>query len=80
VTQSLAGLVTIRRGNDVLVGAASSVVLGAAQDRLDAGDLAGAVAALDALDPAAATAAAAWKGDAQALLAARAALAAMARL
>jgi hypothetical protein len=79
MTQSLAGLVTIRRGNDVLVGAASSVVLAAAQDRLDTGDLAGAITALDALDPAAATVAADWKADARALLAARAALAAMAR-
>jgi len=79
ITQSLAGLVTIRRGNDVLVGAASSVVLAAAQDRLDAGDIAGAVAALDALDPAAAAVAAGWKSDAQAVLAARAALATMAR-
>ncbi len=79
VTQRLAGLVTIRRGNDVLVGAASSVVLAAAQDRLDSSDLAGAVTALDALDPAAATVAAGWKGDAQDVLAARAALAAMAR-
>ncbi len=79
MTQSLAGLVTIRRGNEVLVGAASAVVLAAAQDRLDAGDLAGTLLALDALDPAAATAAASWKADAQALLAARAALASMAR-
>ena len=79
VTQSLAGLVTIRRGNDVLIGAAAAAILAAARDRLDAGDLPGAVSALDALDPGAAAAAAGWKADAQALLVARAALAAMAR-
>ncbi len=76
--QGLAGLFTIRHGNEVLIGAPASFVLAAAQERLDAGDLAGAVTALDALDPAAATAAASWKADAAALLAARAALAAMA--
>ena len=77
--QTLAGLVTIRRGNDVLIGPAASAVLATAQDRLDAADLPGAVAALDTLDPAAAAITAAWKADAQALLAARAALATLAR-
>ena len=77
--QTLSSLVTIRRGTDVLIGAAAATVLATAQDRLDAADLPGAIAALDALDPAAAAIAAPWKADAQALLAARAALAALAR-
>jgi hypothetical protein len=72
-------LVTVRQGATVVVGAPASTVLGAAQAKLDVGDLAGAVAALDGLDSGAAQAMAAWRGDAQALLDARAALARMAR-
>ena len=75
VAQAVSGLVTVRHGNDVLIGAPSAQVLAAAQERLEAGDLAGAVAALDALDAGAAAAAAPWKDEASALLAARAALA-----
>lgn len=71
-------LVTVRQGDKVLVGAPAAVALAAARGKLDAGDLAGAVLALGALDPAAAAAMAPWKRDAQALLEARAALAAMA--
>ena len=72
-------LFTIKQGNRVLIGAPAATVLGEAQERLDAGDLSGAVAALDRLDSAAAQAMAGWRSDAQALLDARAALAQMAR-
>jgi hypothetical protein len=71
-------LVTVRQGDKVLVGAPAAVTLAAARAKLDAGDLAGAVVALCPLDAAAAAAMAPWKRDAQALLDARAALAAMA--
>lgn len=72
-------LVTVRQGATVVLGAPASTVLGAAEAKLDVGDLAGAVAALDALDSGAAQAMAGWRSDAQALLDARAALAQMAR-
>jgi hypothetical protein len=72
-------LVTVRQGATVVVGTPASTVTGAAQARLDAGDLAGAVAALGGLDSGAAQAIAGWRSDAQALLDARAALAQMAR-
>ncbi len=72
-------LVTVKQGDRVLVGAPAAEVLGRAQARLDAGDLAGAIAALDALDGPAAQAMAPWRSEAQALLDARAALAEMAR-
>ncbi len=76
--QRAQALVTVRQGNRVIVGAPASATLAAARTRLDAGDLAGAVAGLDKLDPAAARAMASWRQQAQALLDARAALAAMA--
>ena len=75
VWQRLSGLVTVRRGATVLVGSPASVALGNARERIEQGDLAGAVAALDGLDPAAAKEMAAWREAATALLAARAALA-----
>ena len=71
-------LVTVRQGDHVLVGAPAAVTLEAARARLDAGDLAGAVAGLGSLDAPAAAAMAPWKQDAQALLDARAALAGLA--
>jgi hypothetical protein len=77
--QRVASLVTVRAGDRVILGAPASVVLDAARARLDAGDLAGAVAALDGLDAGAAKAMAEWRGRAQSLLDARAALAALAR-
>ncbi len=73
--QRAQSLVTVREGNRVIVGAPATATLAAARSRLDAGDLAGAVADLDALDPAAARAMAPWREQAQALLDARAALA-----
>jgi hypothetical protein len=71
-------LVTVRQGDKVVVGAPAAVTLAAARTKLDAGDLAGAVASLAPLDPPAAAVMEPWKRDAQALLDARAALAAMA--
>jgi hypothetical protein len=72
-------LLTIKRGDEVLVGAPATTVLGVAREKLEAGDLAGAIATLDGLDSAAARAIAPWRGEATALLEARAALARMAR-
>jgi hypothetical protein len=73
----LQSLVTVKDHDRVLVGAPASIVLGDAQDRLTAGDLAGAVTALTALDPAAAAIMADWVARARALLDARAAVAAL---
>ena len=73
------GLVTIKQGEKVVLGAPAAEVLGAAQARLNAGDLAGTVQALDDLDKPAAAAMAPWRQEAEALLAARMALAKMAR-
>jgi hypothetical protein len=72
-------LITVKQGDKVLLGPPAAEVLGEAQARLDAGDLAGAVAALARLDGPAAQAMAPWRSQAQALLDARAALATMAR-
>lgn len=71
-------LVTIRQGERVLIGDPAAGVVAAAQRALDAGDLAGAVAALNRLNPPAALAMSSWTGPAKALLDARSALAAMA--
>ncbi len=72
-------LLTVKQGNTVVVGAPATAVLAAAEARLEAGDLAGALATLDGLDSAAARAISEWRGDAQALLDARSALAKMAK-
>lgn len=68
-------VVTVRQGDRVLVGDPAAGVIARARRALDAGDLAGAVAALGELSGPAEQAMAAWRGDARALLAARAALA-----
>lgn len=73
-------LVTIRQGDRVVVGNPVAGLLARAQRALDAGDLAGAVSAVDALQGDAAQAAAAqamapWLAQARSLLDARAALA-----
>ena len=70
-------LVTVTDHEKVLVGAPARVVLGEAEEKLNAGDLAGAVATLGALDSGAAGVMADWRARAQALLDARAALASM---
>jgi hypothetical protein len=71
-------LVTVRQGDDVVVGDAASGVLARAREDVDAGDLAGAVIALSALKGPAAQAVAPWLNDAKALLAAQTALTEMA--
>lgn len=71
-------LVTVRQGDRVLIGDSAAGVLARARIALDAGDLAGAVAAISALPGPAATAVATWRADAQSLLDVRADLAAMA--
>jgi hypothetical protein len=68
-------LVTVRQGDRVLVGDPAAGVLDRARAALDAGDLAGAVAAVAALTGAPAQAMASWLAEARALLEARAALA-----
>ncbi len=73
-----ADLVTVRQGDRVLVGDPAAGVLARARSALDAGDLAGAVAAVSGLSGPPAAAMAAWLTDAKALLAARAGLADMA--
>lgn len=72
------GLITIRRGDDIVVGNAAATILSHALVALDAGDIAGAVDAVDALKGQPAQAMASWLTDAKALLAARSALAEMA--
>ncbi len=72
------GLITIRRGNDVLVGNPAAVILSHAQSALAAGDIGEAVNALESLRGPPAQAMANWVSDAKALLNARAALADMA--
>lgn len=78
VWEKAQGLVTVKRGDDVVVGNQSAVALTTAKNALDAGDLAGAVDAVSKLAPAPKQAMADWLGQAQSLLAARQALASMA--
>ena len=70
--------VSVRQGDRVLLGDPVSGILAHAREALDAGDLAGAVSALNGLAGPAAAAMADWTGQARALLEARAALATMA--
>ena len=78
VWQRVRSLVTVKEGESVLLGSPAATSLGRAGERLEAGDLAGSVAALEGLDAGAAAAMAPWRREAEALLAARAALAKMA--
>jgi hypothetical protein len=71
-------LVTVRQGDDVVVGDAASGALARAHTALEAGDLAGAVNILSELKGPAAGAVAGWLDQAKGLLAARAALTDMA--
>jgi hypothetical protein len=71
--------VTVRRGDQVIVGDPASGVLAHARQALDDGDLKGAADALAALNGPAAAATHDWVAQVRALLDARAALAAMAR-
>jgi len=72
------GLVTIRRGENVVVGNPSAVVLSRARTAIDAGDLSGAVVAIESLKGPPGQAMSAWLADAKALLDARTALAQLA--
>lgn len=72
--QEMSSLVTVRDGARVLSGPPAAPALELAQSRVDAGDIAGAVQALDGLDPPAAAAMAPWRARAAAWLTARAAL------
>jgi hypothetical protein len=78
VMRRVESLVTVREGNQVVLGTPASTTLATSRQRLEAGDLPGAVAALDGLDPTAAAAMAGWRERAKSLLDARAALAAAA--
>ena len=66
--------VTVRQGDRVLLGDPIAGVLARAQERVDAGDLAGALTALEGLAGPAAAAMADWTGRARSLLEARSAL------
>ena len=71
----LAELVTVRPIGDDVAGATPAAIVARAEARLAAGDLAAAVAEVEALDGAPGALAAAWLGDAEARLAAGRALA-----
>ncbi len=79
----LEGIITISEagsdGSRVIFGPPAAAAINAARRALDNGDLAGAVAALQGMSAPAQAAMADWLGQAQALLAARAALVTMAR-
>jgi hypothetical protein len=70
----LQGLVTVRRGEDLLVGDAANADIERARRLLEASDLEGALAALERLSPPARQAMRGWLDGAEALAAARAAL------
>ena len=74
VLARLSGVVSVRRTGEDVPGDAAEAVLARAEARLEAGDLAGAVTAMAALDGPAAAAVAQWLGDARARLAAEQAL------
>lgn len=75
----LEGMLTISNGTQVIFGPPAAASLNQAQQALDDGDLAGAVAALQNLSPGAQAAMVGWLAQAQALLAAQSALVAMAQ-
>ncbi|MDR3506003.1 MAG: hypothetical protein P4L52_07140 [Acidocella sp.] len=75
----LEGIITISNGDTVLFGPPAAAVLNQAETALAVGDLAGAVAKLQALSPASQAAMAGWLAQAKALLDARAALMTMAQ-
>lgn len=74
----LSGLVTVRRGEQVVWGDAAAGEIEAAHRALEAGDIAAALARIDRLPPSAKAAMADWAAQARALAAARAALATLA--
>lgn len=74
----LSGLVTVRRGDQLVWGDAAATDIEVARRALDAGDIDAALARIDRLPPAAKGAMADWVAQARALGAARAALATLA--
>ncbi|MDE8348516.1 MAG: hypothetical protein POG74_03405 [Acidocella sp.] len=72
--QRLEGLITVSNGAHVILGAPAAAITAQAQTLLTAGDLAGAVNALNGLSPATQAAMNDWLAQAKALLAARAAI------
>jgi hypothetical protein len=78
VWEKAQGLITIRRGDKVMVGNPSEVILNRARTALDAGDILGAVTAVETLSGQPAQAMARWLADAKALVDARSALAQLA--
>ena len=74
VWEKAQGLITIRRGDEVMVGNPSEVILNRARIALDAGDIAGAVTAVETLSGQPGQAMAKWVADAKALVDARSAL------
>lgn len=78
VLEKAQGLITLRRGDDVVLGNQSAVILNRAEAALGAGDLRDAVAAIATLKGQPAQAMATWLSEAKALLSARSALAEMA--
>lgn len=74
VLERAQSLVTIKQGDDVVVGSPVAITLNRAQTALDTGDLNAAVAAVESLTGQPAEAMAAWLGDAKSLLEARSAL------
>ncbi|MEO3474704.1 hypothetical protein AAFN86_22755 [Roseomonas sp. CAU 1739] len=74
----LSGLVTVRRGDQVVWGDAAAAEIEGARRALEAGDIDAALARIDRLPPAAKAAMADWVAQARALGAARAALATLA--
>jgi hypothetical protein len=75
ILAEIARLVTVKDGERVLSGPPAAPALERAQQFVAVGDVAGAVKALDGLDPGAAQAMAPWRARAEKFLAARAALA-----
>ncbi|WP_270939358.1 mitofilin family membrane protein, partial [Falsiroseomonas oryzae] len=74
----LSGLLTVRRGEEMVLGDAAAIELERARRALEAGDLEGAVRILSRLSPAAREAMRGWIAQAEALVAARAAIRQMA--
>jgi hypothetical protein len=74
----LSGLVTVRRGEEVVFGDAANAEIERARRALEAGDLEGSLRFLQRLSPQAREAMRGWLGQAEALVAARAALRRMA--
>ncbi|PPQ34311.1 COG4223 family protein [Rhodopila globiformis] len=78
IWQQAQGLVTVHRGENVVVGNPAAVTLGHARDALDAGDLKGAISTVEELKGQPRDAMAGWLKEARSLADARAALANMA--